>query len=144
MTTIRIHSWFLSFDTDRSELASAYSEDATFSISFNSMSTCGDGPVDNSTTPSPWSNITPGLKQGCLEVLSALLSLPDDLKLYPSGGGKLEYDLAVYEIHGVERGVLVVSYSELGSDSAKGKGKQKQTLADGWGCDHHFVLKHRE
>ena len=145
------YRWFISFDQERAELGSAYAQDATFSIrcfpllSSNDSTRSNRGDSRNIGTPSLPSPIpswlddaTCGLKQGCVEIIDCLFSLPEDLKFCPSGSRKFTFDCAVYESRGVGPEVLIVCYPDVKDDFLN-----RTQGGPEWNCDQRFILRPR-
>ncbi|OBZ66491.1 hypothetical protein A0H81_13572 [Grifola frondosa] len=119
-----LQSYTLTFESDRAGLASAYSRDATFSIQIYDpcSPTCSSKPCK--------------IKQGRLDIMAELLSLPDDQRLYAdiAGMSKVDYDF----VHlGQFVGALLMCYATqtINVDGPR-RGK--------WLCDQRFVLKRKE
>ncbi|EIW58293.1 uncharacterized protein TRAVEDRAFT_20345 [Trametes versicolor FP-101664 SS1] len=126
-----LQRYIADFATDRAALASAYSRAATFSTQ---------------TLPPPHQDVgTAARHYGRLEIIAALLDLPDDEA--PLAARKVEYDFVYASKAG---DVLLICYTAARVPEqtvARGKGKQKEKatakLLDGL-CEQRFILRPRE
>ncbi|EED81886.1 predicted protein [Postia placenta Mad-698-R] len=111
-----LRRFIVTYDSDRSALASAYSRFATFSVQTIARS----GRTLEGPDPRK-------LKQGRLDIMAGLLCLPDERRFCASGPTKVEYDV----VHlGATFGVLLICYS--GNESGT------------WACDQRFVLQYKD
>ncbi|KZT07532.1 uncharacterized protein LAESUDRAFT_724991 [Laetiporus sulphureus 93-53] len=116
------------FDSDRSSLASAYSRLATFSVQTQHPPDAPSAtllPRSHTKLPHP-RGPTEKLKQGRLDIIAELLSLPDDRHFCVGRQASIDYDVTCLES---TVGVLLVCYSEN---------------EGGWACDQRFVLRRKE
>lgn len=122
------------FDSDRSLLASAYSQKATFSVR----------EFSHTVTPPTCTPARPVLREGTLEIITSLLDLPDGFTFnLIDANSRVEYDLVVtfdvvvYGSQGEQTPfVMLVCYADPAHPPA--------SLNDGdwrWVCEMQFVLR---
>ncbi|KAI0718088.1 hypothetical protein C8T65DRAFT_737603 [Cerioporus squamosus] len=136
-----LKKYMIAFSEDRAILVRAYSRMATLSIIT---------PSDRDAAGIPSAGIRRVPYQGRADIVSALLALPDEQRLYDEDGegvAEVDWDLVYVEDAG---DVLLICYAthdrSLGSKTdgqGKGKGKGRQS-AERWAYEQRFLLRRRE
>ncbi|PCH44508.1 hypothetical protein WOLCODRAFT_139043 [Wolfiporia cocos MD-104 SS10] len=124
-----LRKYILSFDSDRSSLASAYSHCATFTVQEYAPHPSRNENAGHKFSPPAKHCIS----QGRMEIMAGLISLPDSYRFCTGGPINVDYDVLYV---GSADGVLLICYGGY-TGTALDSARQ-------WTCDQRFILRRKE